>query len=273
MTRKRRVNRSRPTAHEHALEPVARLGFTARGVTYILIGLLALAIVIGEPAPAADRTGALQVIADQPLGKVLLWLLSIGFGAMALWRLAQVVYGVKGDRHHGAAEAISLCRAVIYGVFCVGTLHFVLEDRLPQSTDEQSRDFTTKAMAHSGGRQLVMLVGVVIVAIGLYMLRQGITQGFLKELQLGDASRQTRAWVDRLGVIGNVARGVVFAAIGVFMIVAAVHVNPGEAKGLDATLRTFAHTPLGPWLLAVVGAGLAVFGTYSLCEARWHRHV
>jgi hypothetical protein len=79
--------------------------------------------------------------------------------------------------------------------------------------------------------------------------------------------------VVKLGMIGNVARGVVFAAIGVFMVIAAVRFDPAQAKGIDATLRTFAHTPLGPWLLAVVAIGMAVFGTYSMCEARWHRSV
>ncbi|HEY3952641.1 MAG TPA: DUF1206 domain-containing protein [Streptosporangiaceae bacterium] len=34
-------------------------------------------------------------------------------------------------------------------------------------------------------------------------------------------------------------------------------------------LRALARTPLGPWLLVAVAVGLAVFGLYSFCEARW----
>jgi hypothetical protein len=34
-------------------------------------------------------------------------------------------------------------------------------------------------------------------------------------------------------------------------------------------LRALARTPLGPWLLVAVPVGLAVFGVYSFCEARW----
>jgi Domain of Unknown Function (DUF1206) len=50
---------------------------------------------------------------------------------------------------------------------------------------------------------------------------------------------------------------------------AAVQAQPGQARGIDATLRAMALTPFGPWLLAAVAAGLVVFGSSSLCEARW----
>lgn len=273
VARKRYRTTSRTAAPSHALDLVARLGFTARGVIYVLIGALALAIAFGKRAPAADRTGALQLVAAQPFGKVLLWLLVIGFAAMALWRFAQAGYGVKGDGHHGADEALAACRGVVYAVFSYGTWHFVQQNLLPPSTNQQSADFTAKAMAHSGGRILVVVVGLVIVGIGVYMIRQGVTKAFLDDLRFRGAKARTRSIVEKLGMIGNVARGVVFSAIGVFMVIAAARFDPAQAKGIDATLRTFAHTPLGPWLLAVVAIGMAVFGTYSMCEARWHRSV
>jgi hypothetical protein len=52
---------------------------------------------------------------------------------------------------------------------------------------------------------------------------------------------------------------------------AAVHSSPGQAKGIDATLRALAATPAGPWLLAVVALGLVTFGVYSGADARWRR--
>ena len=61
----------------------------------------------------------------------------------------------------------------------------------------------------------------------------------------------------------------VFGVAGVFLIVAAVSFDPKNAQGLDGSLRKIATTPLGPWLLAAVALGLAIFGVYSCCEARW----
>jgi hypothetical protein len=271
--RARRAGRPRSAARHHNLEPLAKAGFIARGVVYILIGLLALAIALGKSAPEADRTGALQAVATHPFGTLILWLLVIGFAAMALWRFAQAYYGVRRRGHRGAAEAQAALRGVLYTVFFIGTLRYVLGRPAPHSTNQQARDFTVTAMTHSYGRVLVLLVGIVIGVVGLAMVRIGATKSFLKDLQLEGASRKTRQAVERLGALGNVARGLVFAGVGVFMIDAAATFDAAKAKGIDATLRSFAHTPVGPLLLVIVAIGLALFGMYSLAEARWHRKI
>jgi hypothetical protein len=53
------------------------------------------------------------------------------------------------------------------------------------------------------------------------------------------------------------------------MALRAIEAKPGQAKGIDSALRVFAQTPLGPWLLVSVAAGLVIFGAFSCCEARW----
>jgi hypothetical protein len=272
-TRVRRASGPRRTARARNLEPLAKAGFVARGVVYILIGVLALAIALGRPAPEADRTGALQAVAAEPYGKLLLWLLVIGFAAMALWRFAQAYYGVRRRGHRGGQEALAAARGVAYTLFFIGTLRYVLGLPAPHSTNQQARDFTSTAMAHGYGRTLILLVGIVIALIGLAMVKIGLTKSFLEDLQLGRASRRTREGVELLGAVGNVARGLVFAGVGAFMVDAAVTYNASKAKGIDATLRSFAHTPAGPILLVIVAIGLALFGVYSLAEARWHRKI
>ena len=63
----------------------------------------------------------------------------------------------------------------------------------------------------------------------------------------------------------------VFTAAGIFILVAAVRIDPHEAKGVDATLRSFSHTPMGSWLLVAVAVGLILFGVFSFASARWRR--
>jgi hypothetical protein len=92
---------------------------------------------------------------------------------------------------------------------------------------------------------------------------------FTRTLALARARPRTRKGVEFLGVAGNAARGVVFGVVGVFLVLAAVSFDPQKAQGLDGSLRKIATTPLGPWLLVAVALGLAIFGIYSCCEARW----
>jgi H+/Cl- antiporter ClcA len=74
-----------------------------------------------------------------------------------------------------------------------------------------------------------------------------------------------------LGLVGYLARALVAGLAGVFLVHAAIQFDPDEAKGVDATLRSFADTPAGPWLLTAVAVGLLLFAGYCLAEARWRR--
>lgn len=88
---------------------------------------------------------------------------------------------------------------------------------------------------------------------------------------LGQLGQRTRRVIEWLGRIGGIARGVVFITAGVFLVIAAVEAQPGQAKGIDSSLRALAATPGGPWLLVLVAVGLVMFGLFSCCEARWRR--
>ena len=80
-----------------------------------------------------------------------------------------------------------------------------------------------------------------------------------------------RRWIVAIGVVGQVARGIVFALIGVFLVKAAVEYDPHSAVGVDGALRRLQHAPYGSAVLAVVAAGLIVFALYSFSDARYRR--
>ena len=126
---------------------LARGGFVARGVTYVLIGVLAVQIGLGAGGKEADRTGALHAIAAQPGGTVVLWLLAVGFAGMALWRFAEAAYGRAGPRGHTAGKrALSLATGVFYAFVCAGVVGFVSGSGGPASGNSQSRDLTARLM-------------------------------------------------------------------------------------------------------------------------------
>ncbi len=263
----------RRAANSRALEVAARVGFLARGAIYLLIGIIAIQIALGHGGQA-DRGGALAQIASKSYGTFVLWMLVVGFAGLALWRFSEAAFGAVGPGGHKTGERLkSLARAVLYSFFFVSTLKLVTgtSSGATANGNSQSRELTARVMTHSGGRLLVGLVGVLVLAIGVLLAREGWTKEFLKRMNLGDAPTGTRSLVEKLGVIGGVARGAVIALAGVFLIIAAVRFSPSKAGGIDGTLRAFAHTPLGPFLLILVALGLIAFGLFSWCEARWRR--
>lgn len=251
---------------------LARAGFAARGAMYVLIGIIALQIAFGQHGHQADRSGAVHLVAQTPFGQVALWLLVIGFGGMALWRLSEAVYGAAGpDGHKAGTRLASLARAIFYGFVTYSVLEYALGIGAPQSSNRQSRDLTAHAMKLPGGRIIVGLIGLAFVVAAARLAYRSYQKKFLKKLDLSSMRSTTYRVVERLGQIGGIARGAVFATVGIFLIVAAIEFRPHKAKGIDSALRALAHTPFGPWLLVLVAAGLATFGAYSFCEARWRR--
>jgi uncharacterized membrane protein len=260
---------ARRASNSPAARGLARAGLTARGVIYILIGWVAILVALGQSSRHVDQQGALQLLAGQPYGLVSLWLLGTGFAAYALWRLSEAAFGVTGEGNGAGPRLKSLVRAVIYAFFSY--LTFKVISGAGGSQTKKQQDLTASVMHHTGGRWLVGIVGLIIVIAGLVLVVEGIRRKFMKFLELSQLSPRTRRLVERLGMIGTAARGVVFALAGVLVVEAAVAYQPSKAGGIDKALLTLRNQPFGEFLLILAALGLITFGVYGLCEARWRR--
>jgi predicted secreted protein len=248
---------------------LARTGLTARGVIYLLIGGVAVLVAFGQSAREADQRGALQLLADKPYGAVLLWLLGIGFAAYALWRLSEAAFGVTGDPPGAGPRLKSAGRGVLYAGFAYLTFDVISGTRRSQS--HQQQDMTATAMQHTAGRWLVGIAGAAVVVAGLVLVSEGARRKFMKYLRTQEMSRRTRRVVEVLGMIGGIARGLVFALAGGLVIDAAVTHEASQAGGIDKALLTLRDQPFGVALVLLAALGLVVFGIYGLCEARWRK--
>ena len=262
-------SRGRQASDSPAAQALARAGLTARGIIWILIGIVAALVAFGQARQQADQQGALQLLARQPLGSVLLWVLGIGFVCYALWCLSQAAFGVAGEGSGAGPRLKALCRAVIYSFFAYLTFQVISGAHGSQTHRQQ--DVTAKAMQHPAGRWLIGIVGLIVVIAGLVLVGQGFRRTFLKYLRTWEMSPRTRRVVERLGVIGTIARGVVIALVGVLVIDAAVTHKPSESGGIDKALLTLRNQPLGEFLVLLAALGLIIFGVYGLCEARWRK--
>ncbi|MFC4470682.1 DUF1206 domain-containing protein [Streptomyces xiangluensis] len=255
-------------------EGAGRAGFTARGVLYLLVGMLALQFAFGDGRRQADQGGALAEVAEQPFGAVLLWALGAGLCGMALWRLSEALFGAAGpDGRTGKKRLSSAARAVFYAFVAYSVLSFAAGARGSGSgsSDGRSRDVTARVLELPGGQWFMGVAGVAVACVGVVMGVRAVARRYRKHLRLGQIPPQTRRLVDTAGVVGGAARGLVFAAAGVFALRAAVEYEPDQAKGMDDTLRSFTETTMGPWLLVGVAIGLVLFGVFSFAMARWRR--
>jgi hypothetical protein len=269
---RRTADSGRQAANSTAMRVLARAGLVARGVMYVVIGVIAIQVAFGHSGQQADQTGALQAIGATPVGGVLLWLLGIGFAGMTLWRLCEAAYGSPGTSTRKTSQRVAaLGKAVVYAVISYGVLKYAIGAGAPKSSDKQSVDLTATMMKYPAGRIGVIVIGLVLIGGGLYLAYQAWQKKFRDDLRLGELHGHARRAVEWLGQFGGIARGAVFVTAGIFLVVAAVQARPSQAKGADSALRALAGTPLGPWLLLLVAIGLIMFGLFSWCEAKWLR--
>jgi hypothetical protein len=259
-------------AGSRALEWLARAGFVSRGLIYGIIGILAIKLAVGVGGRTTNQQGALKTIAQQPFGKVLLILVAIGLAGYALWRLvrALVGHGREGS-DSGLDRLAALGSGVIYAGLCAIAVEILLGSHSSGGGSGNASKTTAGVFGWPGGTWLVGIAGAVLIGVGLYQGYRGISKDFLKDSKTEQMSPRMRTWIKWIGSFGHLARMVVFGLVGVFLIKAAIDYNPNKAIGLDGALAKLGHAAYGPFLLAIVAAGLLAFGAYSLSDARYRR--
>jgi hypothetical protein len=232
------------------------------------MGVLAIAVAGGKRTEV-DQRGALEQLLARPYGAALVAGMAFGFAAYGLWRLSEAAFGVTGEGRAKGPRLQSLVRGVAYLGLSVSAVAVLEGSRTSQAG--QQREITARVMQHSGGRAVIAVVGVVIACIGLALAWEGLRLRFMKYFPAGALGRESRRLVIVLGWFGNIARGLVFAVIGLLVLTAAVRYQPSKAGGLDTALKTLRDGPHGAVVLGGIAVGLVAFGLYGLLEARFRR--
>jgi uncharacterized protein DUF1206 len=252
------------------VERLARVGLVAQGLSFGLVAILAVELAVGKGGKATDRQGALRAIAHGSFGRIVVVLLAIGFGAYALWRLAQAFLGHDVEERRAEAKwgkrASSLGKAGIYAGLCWTAVSVLTGD---SGNSNQERDATKGILGWPAGRWLVYALAAAIAGAALWNLYRGISGRYETQLKTGEMSAGERRWTRRIALVGLVARAVVFGLVSWFFFKTAAEYDASQARGLDGALRKLAHEPYGEVLLGIVAAGLLAFGVFCLIQARY----
>ncbi|HET6818104.1 MAG TPA: DUF1206 domain-containing protein [Mycobacteriales bacterium] len=248
---------------------VARSGLVARAVFYLLLAGLAVDVAVtrGHGGHQANAHGALSVVATNPWGMLAVFLTAVGFFVLGV---ARIVGAVRDEQLPAWRRTTTALQGAFYVALTWVPMSFVLGRRGVGSEQSQHAE-TARVLSWPGGRWLVVAVGVVVVVVCAWQIRTAWTRDFTDGMAMSKRSVRVRRLITGFGVVGIVARALVFVPVGVFLVVAGVQADPAHADGLDATLATMSRQPWGPPVLGVVAFGLVVFAAYSLLEARYRR--
>lgn len=256
---------------------LVRTGFFARGLTYGVVGALALALASGAGTAGAspDQQGALKLVARAPLGFIALSVIAAGLLAYAVWKLSQAFYG-RGPEGGGGPSlperAVNAGGGIVYLVFCAVAVEILAGSGSGSgSAGGGPQKATGGVLAWPGGRWMVGAAGVALIGGCVYQAYYALSGSFTRQDKTDEMDREELARFRAIGKVGFSGRAIVLALIGYFLLQSAITYDPGKAVGVDGALARLHHDALGPWLVGLVGVGLLVFGIFSLYEVRYRR--
>lgn len=259
------------------IERLARYGYAAKGVVYILIGsLAALGAFKGGGGGATDSRGALTQIVYRPYGRVMLGVVAVGLAGYALWRVVQALRDTeeKGTSWKGlAVRAGYACIGFVYAGLSFSAVRLIFGQGAGAGSDETTKGWTAFALMFPLGQLLVGLAGLGVVGFGLWQCYKAFTARFCRKWKRHEMHEHAHGLAMRVGQVGLYARAVVFFIIGAFLIQAAWHARADEARGLGGALRALEQQPYGPYVLGAVALGLVAYGLSMFVEARYRRMI
>lgn len=253
------------------IERWIRFGFLMKGFVYILLGILAVQAALTYRQQAQDTQGVLRAIAHQPLGNLLLIIVAVGLAGYSFGRLIQAVLYPESDGKslkHWFKRAGCGMSSLAYGALAYTAVEII---QGVKEESEQTQFWTAKVLSWPFGQWLVGGVGIGVLGIGITFFYRTLKADFLQRLKLGTMNTQQRTVVVAIGRAGYLARGIIFAIIGGYVMQAAHAFDADKVRSSEGALVTIKQQPYGPGLLSLVAVGLIAYGVHMGLQARYRQ--
>lgn len=257
------------------IEKVFQFGWIAKSLVYTLMGVAAIQIARldsnadGEASPE----GSIAAIADAPVGRALLAVLTTGLALYFIWRILSVAI-IHGNGVREWADRVGYTFSGLFYLvlaYTAGKAAFTGIDPEKSNTVER---LSKSVLEMTGGRMLLGAAGLITIGVGTYfIIHKGIQRSFADDLARVQPDPQDnepkRAALVIAGVIGWVGRGIVTVFVGFFVVRAAVRFDADDARGFDQSLRQVAGTGLGSAVVFACGIGLIAYGAFCFASYRF----
>ncbi|HEV1997690.1 MAG TPA: DUF1206 domain-containing protein, partial [Candidatus Dormibacteraeota bacterium] len=215
-------------------EFLERVGYVARGLLYVVMGLLALGIAIGiGGGKATDLSGSLVFLIGNPFGKIVLIAMIVGLVAYSLWGFIRAILDPlhRGDDASGIVARLGfVTSAVSYAVIAWFGLQ-ILSGAAGATSGDGTQKTVAKILAHPFGGRITVIIGVLSLGIGFGQFFEAYKASFKKDLKRAEMTDTEKTIAVALGRYGMFARGVTFLVVGGFLIQAGIHHDAGMAHG------------------------------------------
>jgi len=258
---------------ETAIQWVARFGYGARGFVYLSVGLVVVMAALDLVAGSVGTSGAVEMLARQPFGRLWLWVLGIGLWGFVAWRVLQAVFDAD---HEGMSTKALMLRAgqgvsgVFYGLLASTAFEILDEVKRNPGADDvaENQEKAAQLLALPYGDWVLIGLGLVVLGVGVGNIVKGARSNFGEDLACSVGKKR---WFCRIARAGYVARGLAYLPLATLVTLAGWRARASAVTDFGGALDALEAQPGGSWMLGLTGVGLMAFGVFAFVEARYRR--
>ena len=248
---------------------MARIGYLAKGLIYLITGILAFGASTGLGNSSEGKLGVLKFLEKQTFGQILLMILGVGLLCYSFWRLFQSIKDPEniGKDTKGMGKRLGF---LFSGIFYSGLGVYAFKQAF-QYLGSSDNNSGAGLLTSSGANFIFIAIGIGVAIKSVFQFRKVYKGNFLEKFDLTSIGNlNTRKIVKRLGYAGITARGIVAGIVAYFFIEAGMTVgmNSGDVKGTKEAF-SFLRETQGAWLMGIVAMGLICYGCYMFVMAKY----
>jgi hypothetical protein len=281
---RRQADAHRRIAERLAASPwvqrLARLGFAAKGLLYVIIGGTAALAAVNVSGRVIGTRGALNLLVAGPFGRLAVAFVAIGLCGFILRRFVQIfVPPSEGKPPRPITWVLRRAGYALSGVGHIGIALTALQLVLGLAVATPSGQTAARSwmarliVSHPLDGWLTLLAGLAILGVAIVHFYLAVSRRFTVDLTLDHMSHRMQRVVFACGIAGHMALGVAFLIAGMVLAYAGWFVEEVEARGVGDVLNMLEAQPFGAWVLIAVAAGLTAYGLYLLLAAWYLRLV
>ncbi len=249
-----RVTATARRAEKGIPNALARFGFFARGLVYVLVGWVAARVALLQRGRATGPVDALARTLTGWNGRLVLAVVAAGLFAFVLFRAAQCV---RTRRRFAQIGYVASALGNLFLAISAVRLFF----QLRAGGDAAGlRELGSRLVSDAWGRGALELGGAIAVVVGGVEMARALLDRLPADFTAAIMARESKRWTSALARGGVFAHGLVLAVAGASVCSAGLEGNPRALSGMGAALRTIKRADAGPVLFALVAAGLLAYG-------------
>ncbi|OBX21600.1 MULTISPECIES: DUF1206 domain-containing protein [Bizionia] len=247
-------------------ENIARVGLSAIGFVYILVGVLTALKTFNLGGREVGTKGVIGFLSGQPVAKVLLAAVAIGLFSYTFWRFYQTF---TDSRNLGTKLNALFVRAGFFtGGLFYGSLGFIALKLLFGAGYDTQQESVIKLLNSSFGSISAVIIGLIFGSKALFEIYFILSNQFKKNVQSSKIKPEIQKLLLNLGIIGHSARGIIFGIMSFLTIRTGLTFRNEKMSKLTDAFQ-FIDQNFGAFVLSIVAVGMSCYGLFMLVKARY----